>query len=58
MPAQAEREMIADWMGAGRAINGTWDATIWYAKNKDKIHLHPATRARVEEQLNKKIMPL
>ncbi len=42
------KEMVADWMGAGRAITGRWEAGAWYLKNKDKIELHPATRYEVE----------
>jgi len=49
MPERLVREMVADWMGAGRAITGRWDVATWYASNRDKILLHDATRARVEE---------
>lgn len=45
------REMVADWMGAGRAITGAWDAPGWYLKNKEKIQLHPETRKLVEKIL-------
>lgn len=41
-------EMVADWMGAGRAITGKWETLLWYEKNKDKIILHPTTREKVE----------
>jgi hypothetical protein len=41
------REMVADWMGAGRAL-GKPDTRAWYEANKDKMILHPATRRRVE----------
>jgi hypothetical protein len=44
MPHDFTREMVADWMGAGRAINGRWEVREWYNKNKDKIKLHPITR--------------
>ena len=36
--------MVADWMGAGRAITGKWDVAGWYADNWRKIHLRPETR--------------
>lgn len=49
IPDHYLREMVADWMGAGRAITGKWDVDEWYAKNKDKIQLHPATRGAVEQ---------
>jgi len=45
------REMIADWIGAGRAISGRRDPNPWYEANKDKMLLHPKTRERLEELL-------
>jgi hypothetical protein len=51
MPERYAREMVADWMGAGRAITGRWDVQRWYAKHKDTRLLHPVTRALVEELL-------
>jgi hypothetical protein len=48
MPEKVVREMVADWMGAGRAITGRWDVATWYAKNAHVIQLHPETRAKVE----------
>lgn len=41
-------EMLADWVGAGRAIHGKNEVREWYAKNANKMILHPDTRARVE----------
>lgn len=52
MPEKYIREMVADWMGAGRAIKGRWEVTEWYANNRDKIKLHPDTRKRVEELID------
>lgn len=51
MPKKFVREMVADWAGAGRAITGGWDVNKWYASNKHKIILHPATRQHVEKLL-------
>ena len=58
MPDVYRREMLADWIGAGRAIaagNGQiWLMTNtcdWYEKNKDKMILHPDTRAWIESEL-------
>jgi len=48
MTAEYIREMVADWMGAGRAINGKWECKEWYQKNKDTIKIHPVTRGFVE----------
>jgi hypothetical protein len=49
MPERYVREMVADWMGAGRAITGRWDVASWYAANREKILLGVGTRARVDE---------
>jgi hypothetical protein len=48
MPEKYIREMVADWMGAGRAITGNWEASAWYVRNRDRIQLADQTRARVE----------
>jgi hypothetical protein len=50
MPDAYRREMLADWRGAGRAL-GKPDTQAWYERNKDKMLLHPETRAWIEEQL-------
>lgn len=52
MPEAARLEMIADWMGAGRAIAGKWEAGEWYRKNGIKMQLHPRTRSLVEAHLD------
>lgn len=51
MPDNFVREMVADWMGAGRAITGRWSADEWFAKNQALIQLHPAVLAKVEQLL-------
>jgi Family of unknown function (DUF5662) len=51
MPDRYRREMLADWKGAGRAITGIEDAHGWYAKNREKMHLHAETREWIEQQL-------
>ena len=50
MPDLWRREMLADWRGAGKAL-GFPDTKAWYEKNKDKMRVHPETRAWIEEQL-------
>lgn len=50
MPDKYRREMLADWRGAGMAL-GKPDTKAWYLANKDKMHLHPETRAWIEQQL-------
>lgn len=51
MPRKYRFEMIADWKGAGKAINGKDDTKSWYLKNRDNIILHHATKAWVDETL-------
>jgi hypothetical protein len=51
MPDGLVREMVADWMGAGRTITGRWGAAAWYEANQAKMVLHPATRERVKALL-------
>lgn len=53
IPQHFVKEMVADWMGAGRAITGKWEAVEWYNKNKDKIKLHTSSRQLVERLLEK-----
>lgn len=48
MPRRYVQEMVADWYGAGRAINGRADLVGWYDKNREKIVLHPSTRDDVD----------
>jgi hypothetical protein len=48
IPERYIQEMVADWMGAGRAINGKWEVCEWYEKNKRNMILHPDTRMIVE----------
>ena len=50
MPDRYRREMLADWIGAGRAYQNP-DTRGWYFLNRKSIKLHPDTRAWVEEQL-------
>lgn len=53
MPEIYIREMVADWMGAGRAIVGKKSNTRdWYLKNESNIKLAPTTHSLVEEVLN------
>lgn len=48
MPRTYVREMLADWVGAGQAISGRRDPKPWYEANKEKIVLHPSSRALLE----------
>lgn len=50
IPSRYRREMLADWIGAGRA-QGTTDNLGWYIAHREKILLHPNTRAWIERML-------
>lgn len=54
MPETYAYEMVADWLGAGRAISGKWEVQEWYDKNKDKIKLHQYTKDLVEHLIYSK----
>lgn len=51
MPEHFAREMVADWMGAGRAMTGRWEAREWYEKNGDNMQLAMFTRVLAERLL-------
>jgi hypothetical protein len=51
IPDRYRREMLADWIGAGRAITGRNETAIWYQKNRDRMKLHSETRAWIEKRL-------
>lgn len=53
MPLKYRKEMVADWAGAGRALNGIWDLQEWYDDNKDRMILHPSTREEVAVDLKR-----
>ena len=50
IPHVYAREMVADWIGAG-AAQGKVDPKGWYAKNSDKMILHPESRLMIEQIL-------
>jgi len=49
MSEEAVREMVADWMGAGRAYEGKWPDRdwAWLKNNMHKMVLHQITLRRV-----------
>lgn len=53
IPEHFIREMVADWMGAGRAITGRWEVAEWYTKNRTVIRLEPVTRTEVEKLISR-----
>lgn len=52
MPVKYRQEMLCDWHGAGRAINGKKDTINFYMQNKDKMQLSLITRQWIEENIN------
>lgn len=52
MPETYVREMVADWIGAGRA-NGQNDVHGWFRQNRSKMTLHPLTAEYIEKVLKK-----
>ena len=50
MPLKYRKEMLADWIGAGKA-QGKPDTKAWYEANNDKMQLHPETRKWIETML-------
>ena len=51
MPMDYVREMVADWLAAGRAYEGRWpdlDNWTWLEEHWNTMLLHPTTRKRVE----------
>lgn len=53
MPLRYRKEMLADWIGAGRAINGKNGVGSWYSRQKDIIVLEETTRAWIENEITK-----
>ncbi len=57
MPYHFVCEMVADWIGAGYAqgfkFGDRMSVMEWYAKTKDRMQLHPTTRAVVENLLRR-----
>ncbi len=51
MPDRYRREMLADWRGAGLAIDGEADTLSWYTPRRDGIRLHPETRVWLEREM-------
>ncbi len=60
MPETYAREMVADWIAAGRA-QGKPDTAAWYAAHRERIVLAAETRALVERLLveaqRRRLMP-
>ncbi len=62
MPEKYAKEMVCDWVGAGKAQghfsppDDPYNTTVsWYAKNKNKMVLHKDTREYVENMIGVRI---
>ena len=55
MPQKYRHEMLADWIGAGKAITGKDNLVEWFRDNQEKIRLSQETenwiRATIAEHL-------
>jgi len=51
MPDDCVQEMVADWIGTGRAITGRIEVWSWYDSNKCTMKLHWETQRQVEDFL-------
>jgi hypothetical protein len=51
MPRRYVLEMVADWIGAGRAY-GNHNTLAWYAENRNHQIMHTETRAMVDDLLS------
>jgi hypothetical protein len=47
MPDTYVREMVIDWLAAGRSYIGSWDIQNWIDENCYKWVMHPITIARL-----------
>ncbi len=55
MPMWAVREMVADWIGAGRAYNKKWpdiNNWTWFKENETRMILHSKTKERIYQVIN------
>ena len=56
MTVQAVREMVADWMGAGRAYNNQWpdpDNWTWVLENMPEMRLHRFTKVKIRRAIER-----
>ena len=51
MPLEYRKEMLADWIGAGKAIHGKNEVKKWYEDNKQNMALAPETRKWIEKNI-------
>lgn len=52
IPDLWQREMLADWRGANRAVNGKDETWEWYRQSREFMLIHPETAGWLEKQLD------
>ncbi len=52
VPIKYRKEMLADWIGAGKGYPGKDGAREWYKKERENLLLHNSTRLWIEKMLN------
>ena len=57
MSEKYAKEMLCDWWGASTALGYEGMNLDWYNKNKEKMQLHPNTRAYVEKAIRNSKLP-
>lgn len=62
MPEPLVRELVADWLAAGRDQSGSWEGLDdglrrWYAQRRENVKMHSRSRKLVEEILAKLKLP-
>lgn len=51
MPERYIKEMVADWMGAGRTYTGSWGMSEWLNNNLESFTFYPETYREVRSVL-------
>jgi hypothetical protein len=52
MPMNYVQEMVADWHGAGKAYQGSWNISSWVSQQGPGFTLHPETERLVDEVMH------
>lgn len=53
IPDKYLKEMLCDWIGAGKSQKNGIDTKEWYSYHKDKMSIHPESRKKLEKMINK-----
>lgn len=48
-PVRYVREMVADWMAAGKVYSGSMNVAKWYSENKGKMKIASAIMEKIED---------